>query len=157
MSMSETPEKGTKRGTNLTIQFHGPPLVGASLVTKCFQSLRLGEGHWQQFWAKSPDDEWVELFIPRDQNPRTRATAALGKRALAVVKQMAAEIDFKEPLHLLKFQGYITRSWKPFIWLEPRPDRSFEAKIVKIREYHRKLPRRRLLRKCPFVFKLKIS
>lgn len=118
-------------GKNFTLAFHGTPMHATRMVNECFAALRKGHDQWEEFSADAPGARHtVQIFVSKDQSPKTRATVALGKRAMVVAKDLAKEAGCKDPIHLIKFQGYITRDWKPFIWICPKPDRSFTVRFV---------------------------
>ena len=119
---------------NFTLAFHGTPMHATRMVNECFAALRKGHDQWEEFTADAPGGRHtVQLFVAKDQSPKTRATVALGKRAMVVAKEVAKEAGCKDPIHLIKFQGYITRDWKPFIWICPKPDRSFSVRFIDAR------------------------
>ena len=49
------------------------------------RSLRSADGQWKEFFITSPTGRRVQLYLPNDQSPKTRATIALDRcsRALA--------------------------------------------------------------------------
>ena len=122
---------GSGLSKNFTLAFHGTPMHATRTVNECFAALRKGHDQWEEFSADAPGGRHtVQLFVAKDQNPKTRATVALGKRAMVVAKDLAREAGCKDPIHLIKFQGYVTRDWKPFIWICPKPDRSFNVRFI---------------------------
>ena len=88
-----------------------------------FESLRNGDGAWRQFFVGSPADREVQVFISNDQNAKTRATIALGKKALLIAKDLAPHASFS----LLKFEGVVTVAWQPLIKIEAMPDRRYKV------------------------------
>ena len=69
------------------------------------------------------------MYVGKDQNPATRATVALGKKALIAAQATCPGLAF----HLVKYHGFITIDWKPFIKLVPRPDSGFQVQFIESR------------------------
>jgi len=107
------------------IVFQGPPLVGEDRAKRAFLTLRKPNGVWQEFWIQSPiDKHWIQMYVGRDANPFMLATAALGKKALALAQRI-----FKGQVNLLKYEGYLTDGWRPFIKVITAYDRTYKIEV----------------------------
>ena len=92
-----------------SLLFNGAYQLAIRRASKEFSMLRHNDGSWHRLYADTPLGRSVQLFISRDKNPKTLATASLAKKLYSAVD----EYFFRSPaargsyIHCLKWQGVI--------------------------------------------------
>jgi len=99
------------------VQFEGDVGLATRLCRTALTGLQFSRGHWDEVWAVSPLERWIQVFISPDKNQQRQATEIGPKRLQSIVEAKLPERA--GPLHAMRQEGVLFVNWIPLVKIVP--------------------------------------